>query len=152
VVGKYEPNWTIVDSSHHSVFPKIPLFWSLEFGPIHPPNGMRLCMMLASVRLALRRRVSGSIPFMMTQVGYLGKRGFKLIIQCPKLIPLYCHDSVLDLPTVTVNRGLDWRRQSFNPPLMCRKRVADCSLRVVSVCTYTSIMSAKRLLLPIHGK
>jgi hypothetical protein len=28
VVGKYEPNWTVVDSLHHSVFPKIPFFLS----------------------------------------------------------------------------------------------------------------------------
>jgi hypothetical protein len=74
--------------SHHSVFPKIPLFWSLGFGPIHPPSGMSLRMVLTSVRSALRKRVFGSIPFMTTQAGYLGRRGFKLIIQCPKLIPL----------------------------------------------------------------
>jgi hypothetical protein len=28
VVGKYEPNWTVVDSSHHSVFPEITFFLS----------------------------------------------------------------------------------------------------------------------------
>jgi hypothetical protein len=26
VVGKYEPNWLVVDSSHHFVFPVIPFF------------------------------------------------------------------------------------------------------------------------------
>jgi hypothetical protein len=63
-------------------------FWSLEFGPVCPLSNMSLRMVLTSMRSVLRRRVFGSIPFVTTQIEYLGRRGFKLILQCPKLIPL----------------------------------------------------------------
>jgi hypothetical protein len=63
-------------------------FWCIESEPVHPPSGMSLRMVLTSMRSALRRRVFGSILIVTTRVGYLGRKGFELILQCPKLILL----------------------------------------------------------------
>jgi hypothetical protein len=105
-------------------------FWNLKFKSTHLLIGVSLHKVLTSLRSALSKRVSRSILIVMTKVGYLDSEIFNF-------------NSAINLPSTSTNRGLGWQRQLFDPPLMCRKQIAGCSLRVVSVCTYTSFMSAK---------
>jgi hypothetical protein len=63
-------------------------FKYIKFEPTHPPIGTNLRKVLTSMRSALYKPVSRSIPIVTAQVGYLGSEVFDLIPHSPELILL----------------------------------------------------------------
>jgi hypothetical protein len=77
-------------SYHHELFglQATLKFRCIEFEPTHLLIGMSLCKVLTSLRSALRKRVSRSIPIVATPVRYLGSEVFNLIPHSPESILL----------------------------------------------------------------
>ena len=121
-----------------------------EFEPVHPSSGMSLRMMLMSMHSTLHIRFSGSIPLVMTQVGYLGRRGFKLILQCRKLL-LHVLSSFSDKFAFHLCKSWNWLVTTTIQPTTHVPQTNCLLLLMCSICMHVHLVYVCKAVAPSHS-